>query len=144
MSSFGVKRKWRFRSLSDVIDADEPSWLIAMVVNPVKKLRDAVDLIVVSTVWELFHLGLKIAQPRCALWQENLSSFDLCCLSMEPGDLVLFRIDGDGTQATFEPQILNKTGAGALILNQDRVGAIKVRGIASGLEQRPAGNSRCS
>src|ERR1700687_2202867 len=46
---------------------------------------------------------------------------------MEPCDLVLFRSDGNRAEATFEPQILNKTGAGALILNQDGVGAMKVR-----------------
>jgi len=72
-----------------------------MVVDPIEKLRNAVDLIVVSSVWELFHLSLKIAQPCRALWQKNLSRFDLGCLSMEPGDLVLFRIDGNRAEATF-------------------------------------------
>ena len=63
--------------------------------------------IVVSSVWELLHLSLKIAQPCCALWQENLSGFDLGCSSMEPGHLVLLRIDGNRAEATFKSQVLN-------------------------------------
>ncbi len=115
------------RSSSHVIDADERCWSVTWVLNPVEDLRHAVDLIIVSSVWELLHLGLKIAQPFCALWQEKLSGFDLGCLSMEPGDLVLFRIDGNRAEAAFKSQVLNKTGAGALILDQDRGGAMKVR-----------------
>ena len=72
-------------SSAHVIDVDEPCWSIAMVVDPIEKLRNAVDLIVVSSVRELFHLGLKIAQPCCALCQKNLSGFDLGCLSMVRG-----------------------------------------------------------
>jgi hypothetical protein len=81
-SKLNTRVRFPSPSSAHVVDADEPRWSITMVLNPVEKLRNAVDLIVVSSVWELLHLSLKIAQPCCALWQENLSGFDLGCLSM--------------------------------------------------------------
>ena len=60
---------------------------------PIQELREAIDLVVVTTVWKLKQLGAKFIEPRRRLRQQHLSLFDHRGHGQQPGLLVFVNTD---------------------------------------------------
>src|SRR5208337_645723 len=59
-------------------------------IDPVQKLGNAIDLIVVTPARKLEQFGLQIAEPGCLFEQVDLACLNLGRLSIHPGYLVTF------------------------------------------------------
>ena len=64
--------------------------------EPIEKLRNTIDLIVVTAIRKREQFVQKISEPGGILGQVNMAGLNLCRLRDDPVRLTAFRLDSDG------------------------------------------------
>src|SRR5258708_28778769 len=75
--------------------------LIPIVLQPSEELRNAIDLIIVTTVWKRQKLGEEVAEPRRAVRQVDVTCLNLRRLGRHSIDFAALRLDADRTRHSF-------------------------------------------
>src|SRR3984893_16548141 len=98
--------------------------------RPIEKLRNAVDLIVVSPFRKPQHLMQECGEPGRLFGQIDLAGFEAGALGLHAHELITLRSDTDGHRHAWLSicsQLLNEVQSRAGLLNKDAIGRMFAR-----------------
>ena len=98
--------------------------LAPSVCYPVQELAHGVDLVIVAPMREGQNLHLQIVEPRGGLRDQDMPGFDLGRCRRRAGHLVALGLERNRAHRAFATEILDERGAGARVLDQDRVSSM--------------------
>ena len=105
--------------------------LIRVVLQPSQELRNAIDMIIVTTVGKWQKLVEELAEPRRAVRQVDVTGLNLRRPGRHSVNFAAFRFDADRTRHSLRrggSEVLQKVHAGTRILDQDDAADAPPRG----------------